>query len=215
MEFYTSGSIMTSSDPANIYLYNIYVDTDNIIQGFYLLPNCNYPEAYLTPEVKGDNITFVSTEDETADTRPQLLEYVGPGNVSFTNVDLSNIYKDAKAGIAHFKIGVVSTCTPNDGILRTIDFHSFQLSLKDNEKSTKTNMVIIEIGIPTDRKMIFNVSDFQTKDFYNGIYGPFGTVGTFTEELHYADTSIIDYASKWNMIFLLGLGKLLKRSVTF
>jgi len=200
---------MTSTDPANIYLKNIFVDSDNIIAGFYLIPNWNYPEAYLTPEVKGDNITFVSTEDETADTRPQLFEYGGPGNVTFTNVDLSNVYKDAKAGISHFKMIIVSSWTPNDGELRTIDLHSFKFSMIDNEQSTKTNIVGIEIGVPTDRKMIFNISNFETKDFYNGIYGWFAALGTFTEELYYTNTSHISYSTKWNMLFFLGISKIL------
>jgi len=74
---------MNVNDPANINMENIYVDTDNLVSGFYFIPNCNYPEAYLTPSFNIDNITFYATGGTTASNRPILIEYGAPGNVTW------------------------------------------------------------------------------------------------------------------------------------
>ena len=197
---------MTVNDPANAYLKNIYVDTDNLVSGFVFIPNWNYPEAYLTPVLDMENITFYASEG-TAETRPKCLDYKGPANITINNVDLTSAYNLASTGDSHFVINISPTWAPNDGLFRNIGIHETKLSLENNTDASKTNVIVIQIGVSTDRRLVFNFTDSYAENFHGGIYGSIAAVGSFSEEMYYSNIHHNNYSGSWNMGYFLGISK--------
>jgi len=103
MEFHISGTVMIVYDPANVYMNDIYVDTDELVLVFSFHPDCNYPEAFLTPVLVMENMTFYSSDGITV-SRPKCFMYRQPGNVTVRNIDLTTAYNQAADGDSHFVV---------------------------------------------------------------------------------------------------------------
>lgn len=205
MEFYISGSIMSVSDPANAHMSNIYVDTDNLVSAFYFAPNWNYPEAYATPHIYMENMTFYASEGITV-TRPKWLDYRTSGNITMKDINLTNAYNQASDGDSHFVVNSDPTCAPQDGLLRNVEVHGAKLSLENNQYASKTNLVVFGTGANKGRRNVFNFTDFYADNFHGGIYGSFAIIGTFTEEVYYTNIHFNNYSGFWNMGYFFGWG---------
>jgi len=101
------------------------------------------------------------------------------------NIDLTNSYYLASTGNSNFIVRISPTCAPNDEEPRNIEMSSAKLSLPDNTDASKTNVMVIEVGVATNRPMVFTFSDIDAQNFHGGIYGSLAVVGTMAEELHY------------------------------
>ena len=71
---------------------------------------------------------FVSSDNLTSE-RPIAFLYYGPGNISISNLDLTNIYGLEKSGKSVFKIGLKPDCTPDDGKLQVAQVDNVVSSL--------------------------------------------------------------------------------------
>lgn len=63
VEFNITGIIQANSDPLNMHLENILVDTYSLTEGWKMYISCNYPEAFLNGEFKINNLTAVTSSD--------------------------------------------------------------------------------------------------------------------------------------------------------
>ena len=173
-------------DPANVYLDNIYVDTDHLTTAFSFYPDWNYPEAFLTPVLVMENMTFYSSDGITS-SRPKCLEYKLPGNVTVRNIDLTTAYNQASDGDSHFVVNTDPEWAPNDGLIRNVEMHETKLSLQNNDARTKTNLLVIGVGVTIDRHQIFNFTDSYIENFQGGIYGSVALMGGFGNEAHFSN----------------------------
>ena len=85
---------------------NVYVDHYSIVQGFRFYTLCNYPEAYLLPDVIINNLTIDSSniEEHVAFKPTSYLMYTGPGNFTATNWNATNAWNLASSGISSVAI---------------------------------------------------------------------------------------------------------------
>ena len=143
MEFYLSGYVLITLDPINVYMENIYIDMWEKVGMMDFLPNCNYPEAYITPTVYINNLTAGYSSDEPSSFVPNVFYYSGPGNITALNVNITNAFGLTTLALATFVVTVESTCTPDDGLIKTYDFHSVHISLKDNAFGSKMNVFVV------------------------------------------------------------------------
>jgi len=109
---------------------NIIADTWDVFDGFNFKLGCNYPEAFLTPEVIVTNLTLFVSSDNLTSFRPNSFKYFGPGNITVNNVNVTHIYNLEKLGKSIFLIAQETDCTPDDGELQILQFHNVISSLR-------------------------------------------------------------------------------------
>lgn len=87
-----SGIFMYSYDPQSLYLQNIYIDIWAAEHIFFMDTTWNYAEAYLAGYVYADSIIVDETKERTIEVTTNVLIYKGPGNITFTNIDMRSKY---------------------------------------------------------------------------------------------------------------------------
>lgn len=98
-----TGSIITTNDPIRIIIDNVKADTYNVKSAFDFTIGCNYPEAYLTPDVVITNLTmFTKYPAEVVDFRPAALVYSGPGNFTGYDWNLMTTFVLASSGTINY-----------------------------------------------------------------------------------------------------------------
>jgi len=129
-----TGTIVYTQDPWNIIMENIIADTWDVFEGFSFNLGWNYPEAFLTPVLQINNMTLFVSSDNLTSYRPIAFLYLGPGNISISNLDLTNIYTLEKSGKTVFRIAQEPDCTPDDGRLQVAQIDNVVSSLRSRYK---------------------------------------------------------------------------------
>ena len=136
MEFYVSGTVVTTSDPLGIIMEHIYIDTTNIIIGFNFDIKCNYPEA--NKDAMNKIINFTAYTPPGIDPKFSVgYLYSGLGNTTMEGIDLSQFYTSKEFSSSIFTVLARAECLGEDGLTQTIDVHNMNFSLKENELRTK------------------------------------------------------------------------------
>ena len=128
-----TGSLMNSGDPFNGHFENLTIDAYGMSYGFFILLDCNYPEASLQNEVIFNYMKVIMSSDRTITINPNIIVYQEPGNASLSNSDYSNYYStlsDTKATNIFMKD---AACQPDDDLVQTFTYDNTTLSLIDNE----------------------------------------------------------------------------------
>lgn len=103
---YLTGGLITTNDPLNVYMENIYIDSYYYSTGMMFVTLCNYPEAYLTPSIVMKNLTADTFDSsEIVDFRSPFLFYTGPGNFTGENFNTTNFFNLASSGTASGVLG--------------------------------------------------------------------------------------------------------------
>ena len=208
MEFHVTGSIVKTTDPMNIYMENIYADTYDTISGFSFITNCNYPEANLIPTIFFNNITvFVSNSEVKVNFRNSFFFYTGPGNVTATNWNITNVFHLIALGAGNCYFSVTTECNPDDGLIKTFDIHDVITGVPFNDGS-RTNVMTIEVDHSSARKNLMNVTGILASNFIGGGYGAFAIDSGPNDVAYFADSYFGAYSTVFSQLFFLNLGKL-------
>ena len=101
-----TGTLALSSEPLNGHFENITIDTYGLQEGFDFAISCNYPEANLRSNINFDSLKAVTSSERSHFKSPHLLRYSGPGNISCSNLDLTELYStlsDPTAVLFYFR----------------------------------------------------------------------------------------------------------------
>ena len=136
MEFYVSGTVVTTLDPLGIIMDNIYIDMTNLIIGFNFDIKCNYPEANKDTMNKITNFTAYTPPGINPKFSVGYL-YSGLGNITMEGINLSQFYTSREFSSPVFAVLAKTECLGEDGLTQTIDVQNMNFSLKENELRTK------------------------------------------------------------------------------
>jgi len=208
MEFYISGVIAYSTDPSNIYLENIYIEATNVLRGFTFPVVWNYPEAHLSPVVDVQNLTAEMPSDSDPNLST-IFQYSGPGNVSLSDIDISNTFTKGTSGVT-LSLFYTSLCVPDDGpsVTQTFSLNRIKTSLKDNNFATKSNMISIDFTASLSRINNLTVTGIEIEDFkYTGLPS-IAMRATLTDHLSFTDLDFSQYATFISPIIIGYWGKI-------
>ena len=136
MDIHLSGAVLYTSDPLEVLIENLYIETGDMTNGLDFIISCNYPEANQTSSFSVKNFTAATTTNPSP-AHSAVLTYNGPGNISYTDIDISKLFSLASIGSTTFYATNNAVCSGNDDLTKTIDGSNFKTSLPDNESLTK------------------------------------------------------------------------------
>ncbi|CAI2378198.1 unnamed protein product [Moneuplotes crassus] len=214
MEFYVTGHIVNTRDPANIYIENLYVDTWNVASGFMFFPWCNYPEAHITPSFYANNFTAFVSSDELTSFRPNIFYYAGPGNVTCTNFNISDVYGLTASPLATFLVFPDVYCDPKDDLIKTIDVDTVYISLPGNEQKANINLIGVVIATVNGRKAEINLRNVILENAYRAQLSYFLLQANAADVFKFTDSVFKDYQTLSNLVMIQG-GTVELRNLTF
>ena len=161
-----TGTIFMTSDPLNGYFENIQFDTYRLKDGFYFPINWNYPEANLVSSVYFNNITWFTSSKRTQYSSPRLILYKGPTHFTWSNVSVPQYGTSYQDSTITASFASSSTCIPNDGVLQTVDFHNWTLSMPNLPMgSNLLNGISVCSDYSLYRSIVSNVTSFNFTDY--------------------------------------------------
>lgn len=186
---------------------NIYVDYWKVRAGFMFFPNCNYPEAFITPNIYVSNYTaFVSSADD-ASFMPNGFYYSGPGNITVLDLNMTDFYGLSSLALSTFLVSVETNCIPDDGLTKTYELHTVYLSLTDNPFGTKTNMYAINLIGDSSRVNVVNASNININDVVKTSFPIFIIMARQTDTFYISDSYNQNYQTYF-ALYLLSASKL-------
>ncbi|CAI2375458.1 unnamed protein product [Moneuplotes crassus] len=216
IDFYLSGTLVNTNDPANIFIENIYIDTYALAGGFMMVTLCNYPEAYLTPQVTMNNITYDTSHlDEVFTSRPISYLYSGPGNFSGYNWNLTNNFHLVSLGSPSGMVQAAEVCNSDDGALRTVNLDTLYISIPQTSSLSRMNAWGVEFTAEVGRIHHINISHMYIKDFIDPIYAAFGGGFTSNDVIHVTDVEASNYNANLGLIFAQQPGHITFKNMTF
>jgi hypothetical protein len=133
-----TGNYIRTSEPLNLVVVNVNIDTYGLYNGFVLYYiSCNYPEAYQTPIVYFENLTVVTSTDRKIINNPQIVSTSIPANVTYRNVDITDFYSTLSYRAPTFDMKVVPVCIPDDGLVQLLEFTNLTFGLTENDSGQK------------------------------------------------------------------------------
>ena len=116
---------------------NLYVDVRSLRGFSSFKATWNYPEAVTKGTFYSNNITVVTTSERPFTEDPSIIYYVGPANMTATNINLSGYY--ARAPSTECGIWSISSSdwVPNDGIPHLFQFVNTTIRLLENSLGSK------------------------------------------------------------------------------
>ena len=145
VNFEISGTAFQSFDPLNIYFDSLSIDTYTLRNFAVMFTTCNYPEASLTGTFYANNITVFLSSPRILSDDAGIFNYIGPANVSFTGLDLSNCFSRQPNIAGGVFITTGSGWVPNDGNIQLFSFANATLSLPNNPYSFLYNALYIVV----------------------------------------------------------------------
>jgi len=142
-----------SVDPLEIEVDDIYMDHIWLSIGFSFRISCNYPEANMTAPIRMSNVLSEYSQSYDNPLSPGTVIYTGPGNQTFTNINMTNLYVYFTAGKPPLTSAHEVAWVPDDGLTQTIDTRNIHMSLKDNKDLLKYNAAIFTYPFPMSRFM--------------------------------------------------------------
>ena len=182
--FNVTGTVARSFDPVNIYFDSLYIDTYALNDFTRITAVCNYPGASLSGSVQIYNITAVTTSERTYSQEPSILYYIGPANISVSNMNLLDYSIRYPNSASEVRSVSSSIWVPNDGLLQTFTFSGMMFSnpnnpykvnynslihLQDQNLYRKMNTTILNATF-TNMVSNFNPFIFATGNIYSELY---------------------------------------------
>jgi len=84
---------------------------------------------------------------------PGTVIYTGPGNQTYTNINMTNMYVYFTAGKPPLTSAHEVAWVPDDGLTQTIDTRNIHMSLTENKALLKYNAAIFTYPFPMSRFM--------------------------------------------------------------
>ena len=172
----------------NLVIDSVLIDTYKLINIFNFVTLWNYPEAYVTPTFTVNNLTGIRSDRDPEDFVASFIYISSPGNMSFSNWDMRTVYTLSSQLRANTFITVSADCNPDDGLLKTVDIDTVDVSLENNDDFSKTNVFAVDIGSTSYRNTKTNVTRFNSENWNGGPYGPFGIGGPPGTYLYYSNS---------------------------
>lgn len=204
MELYVTGNIVTSRDPVNIYVENLYVDTYNVVSGFMFWPMWNYPEAHITPSVYVNNFTSFVSNSEVTIFRPNVFYYAGPGNVTGTNINFSDTYGLNANPMATLLIFPDTNWDPKDDLIKTIDIDTVYMSLPGNEQKANINILAVIIATVNGRKAEINLRNIKLENAYRAQFTHFLLQANAADVFRFTDSVFENYQTLSSLALIQG-----------
>ena len=211
-----TGTIFISIDPLNGYFENIQFDTYRLKDGFTFPINCNYPGADLINTIYFNNITGFTSNKRTLYSSPRLILYKGPGNFTWNNVNVLNYGTSYQDSTITSSFSTSSSCMPNDGVLQTIDFHNWALTMPNLPIGTNLlNGISIRSDYNLYRKSLSNVTDFSFKDFIPAFGTMILATGTYNQDIYLSNINVNNFSSLYSLISIYSFKKVIINGMTY
>ena len=201
IEFYTSGGLVKTSDPFNLHLENVLIDTNSLNVGFYFLTFWNYPEAFLKPNIYVKNFTTIKSGTGPPTLKRPVLGYSGPGNVTLEDIDMSG--STILKSVGSVTLGTVSAffCLPNDGLTKYINITNLRSSLPDNADRSKINLNMIDFSAISTRINFITIDGFTLDNYKYSEFPALRVLGNSLTSVFTTNSYVNDYQT-FNTIYL-------------
>ena len=202
VNFEISGTAFQSFDPLNIYFDSLSIDTYTLRNFAVIFTTCNYPEASLTGIFYANNITVFLSSPRILSDDAGIFNYIGPANVSFTGLDLSNWFARQQNIAGGVFITTGSGWVPNDGNIQLFNFANATLSLPNNPYSFLYNALYIVVDQNIYRISNITFDRYRFVNMTNSYHSPIFTIGNFGTDL-YITNSILKDSSFYEIVFYI------------
>ena len=199
MDFHISGRILTSNQPLNLYVENVYMDFYGMMGGIYINADWNYPEASITGSIVINNVTAVNSQTRIAQLLSGILYYSGPANVTVQNTNVL-IYGSLINDKSQIEIQLNSEWLPNDGNIQTITIQSNVFSLPSNPSKDEFVKLYIDVTNSYPRQIIGNFQNNQIKDIILNVYPVFNCFFTSSSIIYLSNNTVSNVSSQQGLI---------------
>ena len=201
MDFHISGRVLTSSQPLNLYVQNVYMDFYGMMGGIYINADCNYPEASITGTIFMSNVTAENSQSRVAEFKRGILYYAGPANVTVQNINVL-IYGSLSDGRSPIEIQSNSGWSPNDNQLQTITIQNNLFTLTSNSNSERFVEAYIEIASSYPRQINTNILNNQITNVIQNVYPVFYWFFTSSSTIYLSNNTISNVSTQQGVITL-------------
>ena len=201
MDFHISGRILTSNQPINLHVENVYMDFYGMMGGIYINADWNYPEASIIGNILITNVTAENTQTRITPFLSGILYYAGPANVTVqnTNVLIYGSLLDSKSSI---EIHSNKNWIPIDDEVQiiTIQYNLFRLSLNPvNERFVET---FIEITENYPRKIQTNIFNNVINNVVYNVFPVFYWFFTSNSDIYITNNTITHVSSRQGIMVI-------------
>ena len=178
INFNITGYAFRTYDPLNIYMENLIIDTHSLRAFSSFKVSWNYPEAVLIGDVIINNITVITSSERPFSEDPSIIYYLGPANITATNIDLLDYYTRAPNSECGLWAVSASNWIPDDGIANVYTFTNASIQLTYNPDGSRYNSFFIVQDQNVYRSIQANIDSLYSPIFetpFNPVIAAFGT----------------------------------------
>ena len=198
-----TGTIVETYDPSDVSLTNTLIDAWAIDKGFMFYIDCQYPEAILNSTIEVHNMTAFSSSQRDSAERPRIFAYIGPGNVTASNIDLLNYYTLVASLTSSWDVLQDPICLPDDSVTQVIDAQGLKWAVYDNERLQKQNAFVFNIESALYRYFIVNLHDLYLPA-QNVDFTALAVNGRPNHVVHYSNGVHKNYDARISLILIIG-----------
>jgi hypothetical protein len=172
----------------NAHLENIWFDAYSLVNGFFMIPLWNYPEAYIEGKVFAKNITGITSRDRTTTSTHSFITSSTIGNITMDTIYSEDIYGLSSIFRGIINLSAATYCMSSEMVGRHIDINNIYFSLRNpNTDVNRFNTFVTGVLQNDYIKNFINITNFYAHDIVYGSSFPLAVSWNLGDEVYLND----------------------------